>query len=143
METPRFGEEVFGLHVHPETRVHLKSASRWARIVAIMAMASAALTIVDIVLTLAGITASPGKEAGLAVQLFAAIIGVALAFFLLKFAQHVTTGVNDINQQELNIGLGHLRTYFKIFGILIIILLVFFFLMILFIVMAAGSLANA
>ena len=57
--------------------------------------------------------------------LFVIGVGGTINYFLYRFAIAAAQGVETMDPSKLNEGLGSLRTYFKIYGILLLIVLAF------------------
>jgi len=127
-------DNIFKVSFDDNSREHLKTISIWAKICAVCAFIGYAIALVSAFL---GKTQSStfGNESGLttvspfskgsaiAGALVVAIIGIAINYFLYKFAVDTNEGVSNIDQQKLNDGLRNLKTYYKIFGIILIICL--------------------
>ncbi len=136
-------DNIFKISFDDNSRGHLKTISMWAKITAICAFVGYAVALVSAFLgknqsssyvTSEGFqTNSLVRGSSIAGAFLVAIIGVAINYFLYKFAVDTNEGISNIDQQKLNEGLQSLKTYYKISGILIIIglsLLVLFFIFI-------------
>lgn len=98
------------LEVSPKLRSDLQEAATWAKIIAILALCSSALSLIV-----------SFKRGMVFVSLISAAISVFIYIYLLKFSSQAKKGLQDNDQQMLNNGLGNLNTYFKILGVILII----------------------
>lgn len=98
---------------------HLQTISKWARIVAIIAIINIGITILATVLSpqMPGV----GLAFVLPIMLLYGAVIVVLNIFLLRFANRTAASLNMQNQDEFNAGIGALRTYFMIIGVLVIL----------------------
>lgn len=122
MENYSSSDSIFKVSVDHNTMEQLKTATTWARIVAIVGFISAGLTLL-------GSFVSPGASAAeqavmvgsIFGSLIVAVIAVIINLFLYKFANYTATSLSTMNQEQFNSGINNLRSYFKIVGILVII----------------------
>ena len=119
MDTNNQWDGFFNIKVDNTVREHLQTATTWARIVALTSFIGAGLGLIDILM-------ETNYSGGLtAVMFFIGLIfagiTITIYIFLLRFANNTNTGINGMNQELFNIGIGNLRTFFKILGILLII----------------------
>ena len=111
---------LFQLSIDNETSEELRRCSYWARIVAIAAFISAALSMIFAFI-------SPEYESQrmlmITVTIMMVVISIVVNVFLYRFATKTTAGINNMNQQDFAEGIAGLQTYFKITGIILIIVL--------------------
>ncbi len=111
---------LFHLTVDNQTGEELQRCAYWAKIIAIIAFISAALSIIFVFV-------NPLYEGQRSAMIMMTIIMAALSIvinvFLYRFATKTTAAVNTMNQQDFAEGITGLQTYFKILGILLIIVL--------------------
>lgn len=136
MEEQNQLDNFFNLSFDAAARAQLKRVALWAKICSICAFVGYALSLAitilnqvnhtDYALEAEGfsIRASLGSGGSPGSTAVVIIIGGILNYFLYRFAVAATQGVGAMDTVKLNEGLSSLRTYFKIFGILMLIILV-------------------
>ncbi|MES2372795.1 MAG: DUF5362 family protein [Bacteroidota bacterium] len=100
------------LEVSPKLRSDLQEAATWARIIAILALSSSALSLIV-----------SFKRGMIFFSLLSAAISVFIYLYLLKFSSQAKKGLQNNDQQMLNDGFRNLNTYFKILGVILIIVI--------------------
>lgn len=116
------------LHVDTESRSLLQATTKWARITAIIGIVSAVVTLLT---TVFGLSAGGNQlmtafmSGSLIVIIPMVIVIVILNIFLYRFSHSTATSLSTMDQNSFNQGISHLRTYFKILGIVIIVLIGF------------------
>lgn len=105
----------FKLDVTPKIKQDLSTAAVWASIVAIVGFVSAAISL------LRGLMLG-----GFIAVIISAGIAVLLNIYLFQFGKASKKALESNDATQLDEGLSDLKTYFKIYGILVIIGLVFF-----------------
>lgn len=99
----------------------LKSISLWATITAIASFASTAISIIQLVNLVVGYSLYTG---GLVLQsVIVILVGLLMNTVLLVASVQVRKGLAHLDQSLLTRGLGMLKTYFKIYGILVILVI--------------------
>ncbi|MDP4151576.1 MAG: hypothetical protein Q8943_19375, partial [Bacteroidota bacterium] len=130
-----------------EARTHLKQMTQWARICAIVAFIGYAVSLAVAIFGTRQISdaESSGFSFGIYLRtgsiigvLITITVGGILNYFLYRFSVDAAKGLESMDTVKLNEGLGGLRTYFKIVGILTIIILGFVALAIIFVMLSAG-----
>lgn len=134
MEEQNKLDNIFNLSFDLSARDQLKKIALWARICALCAFAGYAISLIVVLfgrknfdLEAEGFTVGGylRKGSSLSGVLVSIIIGGTINYFLYRFATSAKQGVESMDLLKLNEGLGSLRTYFKIFGILLVICLSF------------------
>jgi hypothetical protein len=128
-------ENFFGISFDEATRVQIKQAAVWAKVITLCAFAGYA---VALVVAIFGQTAyqtdfsSNGEVMGGYVRtgnmvgvILTIALGVFINYFLYRFAVATARGMDNMDPLKTNEGFNNLRRYFKIYGILIIIVLCF------------------
>lgn len=105
----------FKLEVTPKIKQDFTTAAVWASIVAIVGFISAAISLLNGLLL--GALVSVVISAGIA---------VLLNVYLFQFGKASKKAIENNDATQLDEGLINLKTYFKIYGILMIIVIVFF-----------------
>lgn len=113
-------DNVFSLKINRDARIELGILATWARLTAILAFVTYGLSFLALIIKAGRLSATE-----LISQLLGALIGgalgVAINYFLYRFAVNARNALQGENQIELDLSLNDLRTYFKILGILSII----------------------
>jgi Family of unknown function (DUF5362) len=123
----------------------LKSIGKWAKITAIVAFISYALSLVASFLGPGAEQASAaglgqaGFIGGIVGTLLVVVIGVVINVFLLRFATEIVEAINISSQPKLESAFSNLKTYFQIIGIIVVILLVIFVFAFLFALILGGA----
>lgn len=132
MEEQNQLDNFFNISFDGAARNHMKQIAMWAKICALCAFVSYA---VSLALALFGhkdfSAEAEGFSFGFYVRAGNSIIGVLITiiiggimnYFLFKFSVAASQGVESMDSGKLNEGLNSLRTYYKIYGILVIIAL--------------------
>jgi hypothetical protein len=140
-------DNFFNLSFDTEARSFLRQMTLWARICAVCAFIGYGLSLVLAIFGHRRIIDSEtdGFNMGMYVRtgsvlgvLITIVIGGILNYFLYRFSVDTARGLESMNSGKLNEGLGGLRTYFKILGILTIIILGLVGLGIIVIMLSAG-----
>ncbi|MES2328969.1 MAG: DUF5362 family protein [Bacteroidota bacterium] len=105
--------DIFKLEMSPKLKEDLRAAATWGRIIAIMGLCSAALSLIVSITRGAVLSA-----------LIVAAISVFIYLYLFKFGNEAKKALDTNDQQLLNEGLLSLRTYFKILGVIMIIVII-------------------
>lgn len=120
MEIPNSNLNLFQLSVDHQTREELQRCAYWARIIAIVAFISAALSMIFVFI-------NPEWEAQRSMMIMLTVvmttISVVINVFLYRFATKTTAAINNLDQRDFAEGITGLQTYFKILGIILIIIL--------------------
>jgi pilus assembly protein TadC len=101
------------LEVSPKLKSDLREAAVWARIIAILALCSSALSLIV-----------SFRRGMIFFALISAAISVFIYLYLLRFGSQVRKGLDTNDQQSLNDGLRNLNTYYKILGVILVIAIV-------------------
>lgn len=139
-----YESDIFELKLEPEVKDQLLGMATWARIIAVAAFFSMALSFIVTLtgggksVSGSGTMASIGKAGELAGVIISTIIGVILNLFLYRFATQAKRALETTDQTLLEGGLNNLTGYFKMMGILLLIVLVFAVLGFLLIIMSGG-----
>ncbi|MBS1597951.1 MAG: hypothetical protein JST75_06980 [Bacteroidetes bacterium] len=140
MENINQQDSIFTFSFDEISRRILKKTATWAKICAICAFVAYAVALVAAFTGGRSSTYTKYLEDGsgnLTVQtggttstiigtFITVIIGCVINYYLLRFANLAGKGVDSMNQPQLNDGLGSLRIYFKILGIILLIVLIIF-----------------
>ena len=110
-------DNFFNINIDHEAHQYLKTASFWARFIAIIGFIGAGISLVNIIMT----------GAANIFSIIPAIIGIAVAVvlntFLIRFANKMSIGLSTMNIGDFEEGTNQLRAYFKTFGIILIVVL--------------------
>ena len=120
---------LFNLGVDINTREHLQSAAKWARIMAIGNLIGVAFSVMSVFTK--GEDAATQTAMLILVLIFAGI-SIALNIFLLKFGNSTLASLSTMSQEKFNEGAGSLNIYFKIMGILFIVVISLFVILMIF-----------
>lgn len=122
MNTDNSLDNFFNINIDHEARQYLKTASTWARIVAILGFVASGISILQtvVVSSTRGIMFAGSSILG---TLVVVAISVILNVLLLRFARNLSAGLSNMNQGQIDEGINNLRIYFKAVGILMIIAL--------------------
>lgn len=123
-------DNFFEISIDTAARESLRIAATWARIIAVLGLINAAITLIQTFAGGAGGNTYAFVGGALIVMIFVAI-AVVINIFLLRFATNILTSLSNMNQVQFNEGINSLRMYFKIVGIIIIIVVSLFILFIL------------
>jgi hypothetical protein len=147
MEEQNQLDNFFNISFNTEARDLLKQMTQWSRICAICAFIGYAFSLVVAIFGhpqalnsgTEGLGAGPFFKAGSVIGVLITItIGGILNYYLYRFSVDTAKGLESMDPGKLNEGLGGLRTYFKIFGVLTIIVLGFVALAIIILMLTAG-----
>jgi hypothetical protein len=147
MEEQNQLDNFFNISFDTEARGHMKQMTQWARICAVCAFIGYAISLLVAIfgrrpfqnVETNGFSTGAFARAGSVIgALIAITIGGILNYYLYRFSVDASNGLDSMNSGKLNEGLGGLRTYFKIVGILTIIVLGFVALAIIIIMLTAG-----
>ena len=110
-------------------RQHILSIASWAMIVVVVSVIGYILNLVQIVT--GAKEAVPQSEGFGMVDVFAAnnttssvisiIIGLLINFFLYRFASMARSGINELNQDQLNRSFNNLKFYFVTVSVILIV----------------------
>jgi hypothetical protein len=135
MEDQHNSESIFNITLDQEAKSLLKTTTVWAKITAIVAFAHVGLSLVQAFIGKNSTAEMVGSIFG---SMIGAVISILLNVFLYRFSQKTADAISSSNQQLFTEGINSLRTYFKIFGILIIVLLSLFVIFLFFMFLALG-----
>lgn len=134
-------DSLFNVTIDNTSIAYLKQAIKWGKLVAIAGFASLAFNCITYFSRLGTALikgASTAEVATFAITLtFVGIVFVLLVIlnlFMLRFSNYTNIGINNVDQQQFNRGIGQLHAYFKLMGIVIII----FFGIVLLVLLAAA-----
>lgn len=120
MENSNANLNVFQLTVDTQTRDELQRCAYWAKIIAMVAFISAAISLIFVFI-------NPQYEAQrsamIMLTLIMTTISVVINVFLYRFGTKTTAAIHTLNQRDFAEGITGLQTYFKILGIILIIIL--------------------
>jgi Family of unknown function (DUF5362) len=125
-------QHTFQLTYSPSLLSSLKTIAFWAKLSAIISFCSAG---VSLLAGLKDIATLIGGLVGIA-------ISVLINIFLFKFGNCVQQGINTNDLPKIGEGFANLKTYYKIYGIILIVMLSFVVLVMVFAVLA-GILGSA
>jgi hypothetical protein len=143
MEQQNQESSLFDLRVDENMKEEFRGLSKWTMIVVISSVISLVLTLLQtlgakketIEFSTNGLRRQQTTNVGSTI--ISMIIAILMAYLLYQFSVYVKKGVDNLSQNDLNKGLGSLKTYFMVFGIIMIIVAVIF----LVVVVVAGSTA--
>jgi hypothetical protein len=121
---------IFNFSFDETSKDHIKTISQWAAINAILAFVGLVLDIVQFIILSNGLYRRAsifdfqyGSRSGLTL-FFQVIISVLLNVFLYNASIQLKKGINGMDNGILTKGFGSLRTYYKIYGIILIVVMV-------------------
>ena len=124
-------KSIFNFSFDDTSREHIKTIGQWAAINAILAFVGLALNIVQFAMVTNSIYFRRASIFNLSFSaqnmptLFCqAVISILLNGFLYMASIHLKKGVESMNSETLTKGFAALRTYYKIYGIVLIVLLI-------------------
>jgi len=113
-------------------RQHILSIASWAMIVVVVAVIGYILNLIQILT--GGKEAVPQSEGFGMVDAFAGnsttssvisiIIGLLINFFLYRFASMARSGINELNQDQLNKSFNNLKFYFVTMSVILMVVFV-------------------
>jgi hypothetical protein len=117
---PNTSDNLFDLAIDDTARSLLKTAATWAKIVAIVGLAGAALAVIE---AFAGNRAAGSMTiaSSVLIAIVTVVFSVILNIFLLRFASNIQSGLSGMNQANFNEGVNSLALYLKCMGIFIIV----------------------
>jgi TRAP-type C4-dicarboxylate transport system permease small subunit len=129
-------QSVFDLQVDQTASQNLLGTARWAKFLSVVAFVCMGLFLILFLSLQSQLSRSfseliPGLGAseglGIILVVLIIVIGIVglLMYFLLRAATHIKGGILTNNQQQFNAGLGYLKSYFTMYGIIAIIGLIF------------------
>lgn len=122
MDTNNSMDNFFNINIDEEARQYLKTACLWARVVSILGFIGAGISILGSIFR--GIRGGMAYAAGsLLGTVVVTAVSVALAVLLYRFAINVSASLSNLKQEQFDAGIGSLRSYFKMAGILLIIVI--------------------
>jgi hypothetical protein len=130
-------ESLFNISFDEATRIQIKQAAVWAKVITLCAFVGYAIALV---VAIFGQPALPDEAVGITVYahtgnmvgvILTVALGVFINYFLYRFAVETAKGMDNMDPIKTNDGFNALRRYFKIYGILIIIALCFLVLVLL------------
>jgi len=133
-------ESIFSFNFDDTSRDHIKTISKWAGINAVLSLIGLGINVIQFIMAAgspyrtsgSGLNFGMRSENGLTL-FFQVCISLLLNFTLLAASKYLKKGIDDMDPASLTKGLGSLRTYYKIYGIVVIVLIVLGFLAIAFI----------
>lgn len=135
MEDQHKTESIFNVTLDQEAKSLLKTATVWARIIAIIAFVEVGLSLVQAFVGKNSTTEMIGAIFG---WIIGAGISILLNVFLYRFSQKTAEAISSSNQQLFAEGINSLRTYFKIFGIILIVVISLFLIFLFFVLLTVG-----
>jgi hypothetical protein len=122
MDTNNSMDNFFNINIDEEARQYLKTACRWARVIAILSFIGTGISILSSVFRGARIGMAY-TVSNLMGALIAGAISIAMAVLLYRFATNTYASLSNEKQEQFDAGISNLRSYFKFFGILLIVVL--------------------
>ena len=119
MEQQERTDSIFNITVDQETKSLLKTASVWAKIIAIVSFIQVAVSLVSPFLGMDRLQAMGSFFSAMIIGLVSVLVNI----FLYRFAKRTADGINSSNQTLFAEGINDLKNYFKVLGIVIIILM--------------------
>jgi hypothetical protein len=123
-------EDFFSIAFDEATRVQIKQAAQWAKIIALCAFIGYGVVLIVAIFAPRGYSIDNDAVLGSYVQtgnlvgvILSTALGTFINYFLYRFAAATVKGMDTMNPISTNEGFDSLRRYFKILGILIIIVL--------------------
>jgi hypothetical protein len=126
-------DNFFNISFDAAAREHLKSITSWAKICAICAFVGYAISLVVTFFGTRTYASASSSDIGFSTYLRAGrsplgtllmvILFGIINYFLFRFSIDARRGLDSMDTVKLNEGLGSLRTYFKVYGIIVVIVL--------------------
>jgi len=123
-------DSFFNLSFDSKATQCILTIAKWARIGAICSFVGYGIALIVAVfgknssIDADSVGVAATKAGNIAGAFLSGIIGTIINYFLYRFSTAARQGVEGMDQLRLNQGLGDLRTYFKILGIIILIFLI-------------------
>ena len=121
-------QSIFNFELGETSKEQLKKIAYWAGINAVLSLVSTGLSViiyfkdlgaVKSSLLYMGVNSQPGTS-----LIFQLLFSLILNITLYKASVNLKRGIDNSDQPGFNKGLGLLRTYFRVFGILMILIIV-------------------
>jgi hypothetical protein len=134
---PENKNDIFGdLNFDATAIQHIRSITSWALVIVVVALISYGLSLIQVFTAPEVSTVrSEGFDfdfkingSGKGGTIITILIGLLVNFFLYRFATQARTGLNGLNQSELNKSFGSLKVYFMITSILCMLVFLLFIL---------------
>jgi hypothetical protein len=122
-------KSIFEFGLDDTGKSHLKSIAQFAGITAIIGFASLLLTIVSLVMVSSSRYSSAGSN--IPSTFISVAINLIMNILLLNASNKIKKAISGLDQSSLTQGLSNLKTYFKVYGILLIIVIVLVLLIVL------------
>lgn len=124
-------ETIFQFEFDEESREHLKNISQWAIAIAVMSFISLGITAMEFVKGYSSIFAlDSSNEVGFCIDMWLTIL---LNVYLFNTGRHFKKAVDQTEPGSLAKGMATLRTYYKIYGMILIALVALAVLYVLFV----------
>ena len=130
-------ETIFKFEFDEESKEHIKGVSLWAMINAVLSFVSLGITTMEFIkaysspFTTSFQIWSTGSEFGYFINL---VLTLLLNVFLYNSGMQLKKGLDETNPVMLTKGLSNLRTYYKVYGIILIVAVVLLILFMLFVI---------
>jgi hypothetical protein len=129
MEQQNPESSLFDLKVDENTKEQLRGLSKWTMIVVITTIISLVLSLIQALMVkkdtieYGSYRLQSQKSPNIGSVIISLIISGLLAYLLYQFSVSTKKGVDNMSQEDLNKGLGSLKSYFMVYGIIIIIVM--------------------
>jgi hypothetical protein len=133
MEEKNQLDNFFNISFDTLARSYVKSIALWAKICSVCAFVGYVIVLAVTIFGRKDYSAADLEGSGIGSYmrvgqsivwvLLSIIIGAIINYFLYKFSVAASQAVDTMDPVKMNQGLDHLRTYFKIYGILLVIVL--------------------
>ncbi len=127
-------DHLFGeLSFDATAKQHIRSMASWAMTVVTVAVIGYIISLVDLFMyrEVAVSTRSEGFDfsfgltgSNMITSIIAVLVGLLINYFLFRFASQAKSGLDGLNQAQLNSSFNNLKTYFMIISVFLIIVFV-------------------
>lgn len=128
---------IFNFGFDDAGKSHLKNISQWAGICAVVAFVALGITLLEIVMMATRSSYAAGNILG--TSFFQVVISLLMNILLYNASAQIRKALNAVDQTQLTRGLRTLKTYFKVYGILLIIVMVIVFFVLVFYIVSGTS----
>ncbi|MGG9962400.1 hypothetical protein [Ferruginibacter sp. SUN106] len=122
-------QTIFSFNFDDKSKEHIKSIGQWAVYNAILSFIALGISIFQFMMASSEVYNSPAFTMGIKANngltlFFQVVFSVLLNVYLYNTSVKLKKGIDAMDSRTLTKGFGLLRTYYKIYGILLIIVLI-------------------
>ncbi|GAB2812600.1 hypothetical protein [Ferruginibacter profundus] len=122
-------QSIISFSFDDKSKDHIKSIGQWAAYNAILSFIGLGISIFQFMITSSEVYNSPAFTLGIKANngltlFFQVVLSVLLNVYLYNASVKLKRGIDGMDSSMLTKGFGLLRTYYKIYGILLIVILI-------------------